>query len=70
MCKKERTRKQGLGSKQPRYRQEPLRSGGRHVPPNACFSGASIEDANLEGMRINGVLVSDLFEAYKRQAMS
>jgi len=30
------------------------------------FADASIAEANLEGMRINGVLVSDLFRAYSQ----
>ena len=31
---------------------------------NVNLSHAAIEDANLEGMTINGVLVKDLFHAY------
>ncbi len=33
---------------------------------NVCLGNVSIEDANLEGMTIDGVLVSDLFRAYTR----
>jgi hypothetical protein len=29
----------------------------------------TIEDANLEGMRIDGVLVTDLLRAYRQAAM-
>jgi uncharacterized protein YjbI with pentapeptide repeats len=29
------------------------------------LSNASITDSNIGGMRINGVLVSDLFQAYE-----
>jgi uncharacterized protein YjbI with pentapeptide repeats len=37
---------------------------------NVCLGGASIEDANLEGMRINGVLVTELFSAYSKLTAS
>ena len=35
---------------------------------NACFGSVSIEDANLVGMKINGVLVTDLLSAYAKLA--
>ena len=31
---------------------------------NVCFGGACIDDANLVGLKINGVLVTDLQRAY------
>ena len=34
---------------------------------NACCHDVSISDATLDGMTINGVLVSDLFAAYELQ---
>jgi len=34
---------------------------------NVCLLNMSIEDANEEGMRIDGTLVSDLFRAYRAQ---
>ncbi len=34
---------------------------------NINFSNASISNANLQGMTINGIRVSDLFDAYERQ---
>lgn len=33
---------------------------------NACFGDVSIDDANLEGMKINGVLVSELFRTFEQ----
>jgi uncharacterized protein YjbI with pentapeptide repeats len=32
---------------------------------NACCHDVSISDATLDGMKINGVLVTDLFAAYR-----
>lgn len=32
---------------------------------NACLGYVTIEDVNLEGMRINGVLVTELFRVYR-----
>ena len=32
---------------------------------NVCLAGVSIVDANLEGTRIDGVLVTDLLQAYQ-----
>ncbi len=34
---------------------------------NVCMSDVVIEDANVEGMRLNGVLVTDLLRAYRQQ---
>jgi uncharacterized protein YjbI with pentapeptide repeats len=31
---------------------------------NACFGSVSIADANLEGMTIDGILVSELLRVY------
>jgi uncharacterized protein YjbI with pentapeptide repeats len=31
---------------------------------NVCLGGASIANANLEGMTINGILVSELLRVY------
>ena len=33
---------------------------------NVCLGSVIIDDANLEGMKINGVLVTDLFRAYNQ----
>ncbi len=33
---------------------------------NACFGDVSIDDADLEGMKINGVLVSELFRTFEQ----
>jgi uncharacterized protein YjbI with pentapeptide repeats len=33
---------------------------------NVCLAGVTIEDANFECIRIDGVLVGDLFKAYKQ----
>ena len=33
---------------------------------NACLCGVAVEDANTNGMKIIGVLVSDLFRAYNQ----
>jgi len=37
---------------------------------NVNFSHASIDDADLTGMKINGILVSDLLSAYQRSTGS
>jgi len=33
---------------------------------NACFENVSIEDANGVGMKINGILVTDLLSVYEK----
>ena len=33
---------------------------------NVCLGSVTIDDANIEGLRINGVLVTDLFRAYNQ----
>jgi hypothetical protein len=34
---------------------------------NACLSDVAISDAMLEGMTINGILVTDMLAAYEAQ---
>ncbi|MBK7472938.1 MAG: pentapeptide repeat-containing protein [Betaproteobacteria bacterium] len=33
---------------------------------NVCLGSVTIDDANLEGLKINGVLVTDLFKVYNQ----
>jgi hypothetical protein len=33
---------------------------------NACLGAVSIDDCNLEGLRINGLLITDLLAVFER----
>jgi hypothetical protein len=35
-----------------------------------CLGDVTIEDANLTGMRIDGILVTDLLRVYRQQSSS